>query len=210
MSVSGRRTLAREDSTGESEGVAYEWLSTGHGHPGFLMAIKPTVFKAELEIADLSRSYYGSHSLTLARHSSETDERMMVRLLAFALHAHEQLRFTEGLANAEEPAVWQKDLTGALELWIDLGHPEEKRLLKACGRSQQVVVYAYASSTPIWWKGLSDRLRSTANFSGFYLDPKGLAALAERTMKFQFTIQDGQIWLTSGEQTLEFEVKKLL
>lgn len=174
------------------------------------MAIKPTVFKAELEIADVSRNYYATHSLTLARHSSETDERMMVRLLAFALHAHEHLSFSEGLANAEDPAIWQRDLTGALELWVDLGHPEEKRLLKACGRSSQVVVYAYASSTAIWWKGLSERLKGTANFSAFYLEPKGLAALAERTMKFHCTIQEGQIWLTSGEQTLEIEVSRLV
>lgn len=173
------------------------------------MAIKPTVFKAELEIADVSRNYYGTHSLTLARHSSETDERMMVRLLAFALHAHELLSFTEGLANADEPALWQKDLTGALDLWIDLGHPEEKRLLKACGRSVAVVVYAYASSTPIWWNGLSSRLRGTENFSAFYLPSAGLAALAERNMKFHCTIQDGQIWLVHGEETLEIEVRRL-
>jgi len=170
------------------------------------MAIKPTIFKAELDVADVTRNYYATHALTLARHSSETDERMMVRLLAFACHAHERLSFTEGLANADEPALWQKDLSGALELWIDLGQPDEKRLLKACGRADQVVVYTYAGSTPIWWNGLSERLKNTSNLSVFQVSTEGLAALAERTMKLHCMIQDGQIWLTAGEETLQLEL----
>ena len=173
------------------------------------MAIKPTIFKAELEISDVTRNYYATHALTLARHSSETDERMMVRLLAFACHAHERLSFTEGLANADEPALWQNDLSGALELWIDLGQPEEKRLLKACGRADQVIVYTYASSTPIWWNGLSERLKKTSNLSVFQVPSAGLAALAERTMKLHCMIQDGQIWLTAGEETLQLELTRL-
>jgi len=173
------------------------------------MAIKPTIFKAELDIVDVTRNYYATHALTLARHSSETDERMMVRLLAFALHAHEFLSFTEGLANADEPALWQKDLSGAIDLWIDLGQPEEKRLLKACGRSAQVVVYTYANSTQIWWNGLSERLKKTANLSVYQIPTTGLAALAERTMKLHCMIQEGQIWLTAGDETLQFEISKL-
>jgi uncharacterized protein YaeQ len=105
------------------------------------MALKATIFKADLQIADMDRHYYASHALTLARHPSETDERMMVRLLAFARHAHEYLVFAKGISEADEPDAWQKDLTGAIDLWIDVGLPDEKRILKASGRANQVVIY---------------------------------------------------------------------
>src|SRR5512147_3279852 len=106
------------------------------------MALKSTIFKAELQISDMDRNYYGSHSLTIARHPSETDERMMVRLLAFALHANEGLAFGRGLSTDDEPDLWQRDLTGAIRLWIDVGLPDEKLLRRACGRADEVVVYA--------------------------------------------------------------------
>ena len=110
------------------------------------MALKATIFKADLQIADMDRHYYGDHALTIARHPSETDERMMVRLLAFALHAHDMLAFGRGLSADDEPDLWQKDLTGAIDLWIDVGQPDEKRMLKACGRSSRVVVYSTAAA----------------------------------------------------------------
>jgi uncharacterized protein YaeQ len=90
--------------------------------------------------------------LTLARHPSETDDRMMMRVVAFACHAHEWLAFTEGLSNADEPDLWQKDLTGIIELWVEMGHPDERRVLKACGRAGQVVIYCYANNSTDWWK----------------------------------------------------------
>ena len=114
------------------------------------MALKATIFKADLQIADMDRNYYQDHALTLARHPSETDERMMVRLLAFAIHADEALTFTKGLFDTEEPDLWQKDLTGAIQLWIEVGQPDEKRILKACGRSEQVIVYSYGATSHIW------------------------------------------------------------
>ena len=97
------------------------------------MALKATVYKADLSISDLDRNYYHDHALTLAQHPSETDERMMVRLVAFALNASERLEFGKGLSNEEEPALWRKSLSGDVELWIDVGHPDERRLRKACG-----------------------------------------------------------------------------
>jgi len=102
------------------------------------MALNATIFKAVLQIADMDRNYYRDHALTIARHPSETDERMMVRLLAFVLHAHEALSFGKGLSADGEPDLWQKDLTGAIELWIDVGQPDEKSIRKACGRAKQV------------------------------------------------------------------------
>jgi uncharacterized protein YaeQ len=129
------------------------------------MALKATIYKAELQIADMDRNYYQQHLLTLARHPSETDERMMIRLLAFAIHASESLAFTKGLFDTDEPDLWQKDLTGAIELWIEVGQPDEKRLMKACGRAEKVVVYSYGATSHIWFKQIANKLERAKNLS---------------------------------------------
>jgi uncharacterized protein YaeQ len=130
------------------------------------MALKATIFKAELNIANMDRHYYQTHALTIARHPSETDERMMVRLLAFALHAGDALQFSKGLSDDDEPDLWQKDLIGGIELWIDLGQPDEKRIRKACGRARQVVIYSYSgSSADIWWRQTGEQLQRFANLT---------------------------------------------
>ena len=116
------------------------------------MALKATIFKAELQISDMGRNYYRDHALTIARHPSETDERMMVRLLAYALHAHEALNFANGMGIDDEPDLWQKDLTGAIDLWIDVGQPDEKRIRKACGRAKQVFIYSYGGKSVSGWR----------------------------------------------------------
>jgi uncharacterized protein YaeQ len=173
------------------------------------MALKATIFKADLQIADMDRHYYGTHVLTIARHPSETDERMMVRLLAFALHAHESLAFGKGLSADDEPDLWQKDLTGAIDLWIEVGQPDERRILKACGRADQVVVYSYSSNSGIWWDQMGSRLDRAKNLSVMNLPPTAslaLAQLAQRSMQLQCTIQDGQIWMTAGDQTLQIDL----
>src|SRR4030065_2281301 len=128
------------------------------------MAIKATICKASLQIADMERHYYQDHALTLARHPSETDERMMVRLLAFALHAHEYLEFGQGMTADDEADIWQKDLTGAIELWIDVGLPDEKLVRKACGRANRVFIYTYGGRiADTWWdqcRGKLERIRN--------------------------------------------------
>lgn len=172
------------------------------------MALKATICKVELNIADMDRGYYADHALTLAQHPSETDERVLLRLLAFALHAHERLEFTKGLSDPDEPDLWQKDLTGALELWIDLGQPDEKRILKACGRSRQVAVLCYGNAAGPWWEALESRLARARNLRVRRFVPAGdmpLAALMQRTMTLQCTIQDGQIWLSDGSRTAQVD-----
>jgi uncharacterized protein YaeQ len=176
------------------------------------MALKATIYKADLQIADMDRNYYQDHVLTLARHPSETDERMMVRLLAFARHAHEALTFTKGLFDTDEPDLWQKDLTGAIDLWVEVGLPDEKRILKACGRADQVVVYSYSSTSNIWWSQIRNKLERARNLSVFNIPAdtsQALAKLAQRTMQIQCTIQDGQIWLTEGETTVQIDVETI-
>jgi uncharacterized protein YaeQ len=177
-----------------------------------LMALKATIFKADLQIADMDRHYYENHFLTIARHPSETDERMMVRLLAFAIHAHEALSFGKGLSADDEPDLWQKDLTGAIDLWIDVGQPDERRILKACGRAERVVIYSYGGSSHIWWDQLGSRLDRAKKLSVMNIPSETslqLAELAQRTMQLQCTIQDGQIWLTGGEKTVQVDLSAL-
>ncbi len=150
------------------------------------MAIKATIFKVNLQIADMERHYYQDHSLTLARHPSETDERMMVRLLAFALHAHEYLEFGQGMTNDEEADLWLKDLTGSIELWIDVGIPDEKLIRKACGRADQVVVYCYGGRVAdMWFAQNSAQFERQKNLTIINLptaSTQALAKLAQRTM----------------------------
>ena len=178
------------------------------------MALKSTVFKAELNIADLDRHYYRDHALTLARHPSETDERMMVRLLAFALNAQDDLAFGKGLSTDDEPALWQKDLTGAIELWIDVGQPDEKDIRKACGRATQVIVYSYGGrSADLWWEQNRGKLERIKNLSVINLPAattQALATLAQRTMRLQCTIQDGEVWLADDNDRIEVDLITLI
>ncbi|MGF1545710.1 MAG: YaeQ family protein [Thiotrichales bacterium] len=173
------------------------------------MALKSTLFKAELQIADLDRNYYADHALTLARHPSETDERMMVRLLAFALYADEHLTFGKGLCVDDEPDLWQKDLTGVIERWIDVGEPQEKWIRRACGRADQVVILSYGGrGADLWWTQNATRLARFENLTVVSLPGttvQALAALAQRSMRLQVTLQEGAVWLTDDATTVQFE-----
>ena len=170
------------------------------------MALSSTIFKASLQISDMDRHYYDDHQLTLARHPSETDERMMVRLLAFVLHADELLSFTKGLCADEEPALWQKSLSDEIELWIDVGLPDERRLRKACSRSSQVCLYLYGGrNADLWWQRNASKLNRFSNLSVFEISElacQELTTLVQRSMKLQCTIQDGEVWLNCGDQTV--------
>jgi len=171
------------------------------------MAIKSTIFKAEVQVADLDRGYFADHSLTIARHPSETDERMMVRLLAFLLHASETLSFGRGLSTEDEADLWDIDATGAIERWIDVGLPDEKAIRRACNRSRQVVVLSYGGrGADIWWQQNAAKLQGQKNLRVLSLSPAdgaALAGLAERTMRLQCTIQEGVVWLGGEGEHVE-------
>ena len=170
------------------------------------MALKATIFKTELQIADMDRHYYTEHSLTIARHPSETDERMMLRLLAFALSADEQLTLTRGISSDEEPDLWQQSLSGEIEHWIELGQPDEKRIRKACGRSHRVTLHPYSgSSAEIWWAQNSAGLQRFDNLSVIAFAAEvgaALAPMARRNMQLQCNIQDGEAWFSDGENSI--------
>jgi uncharacterized protein YaeQ len=173
------------------------------------MAIKATIFKANLQIADMERHYYQDHALTLARHPSETDERLMVRLLAFALHAQEYLEFGQGMTADDEADLWLKDLTGAIKLWIDVGLPDEKLIRKASGRAAQVIVYTYGGRIADMWfaqhSSQFDRLKNLTIVSLPMESTRAIARLVQRTMQLQCTIQDGQVWLSDGNESVQVE-----
>lgn len=168
------------------------------------MALKSTIFKATVTIADTDRHYYAEHTLTLARHPSETDERMMVRLLAFVLNADEALEFGKGLSTDDEPDLWRRDLTGAVEQWIEVGLPDERRLRRACGRARQVLVIAYGGrAADVWWSQNGAAINKLAAVRVVALPPatsQALATMAERTMQIHATVQDGELWLSDAAE----------
>lgn len=170
------------------------------------MAQKATIYKVELSVSDMDRHYYETHKLTVAKHPSETDERLMVRLLAFALNAHEHLEMTKGLSTDDEPDIWQKSLSGELELWIALGLPSEKVVRQSCGKTKEVVIYAYGGRTAeMWWEKIKN---STTRFDNLRVvnlsqeDTSALEKLASRTMKLQINIQDGEVMVSVDEQII--------
>lgn len=176
------------------------------------MALKATIYKTELQIADMDRHVYADHALTIARHPSETDERMMVRVLAYALHAQEGIALTRGLSEVDEPEVWVKNLVGEITLWIDLGQPDEARIRRACGRAEQVVVLCYSSSCDVWWKQIAGKLTRFSNLTVLRLPAETsaeLAALAERSMRLQCLVQDGEIWINSETRSVPVRLVRL-
>jgi uncharacterized protein YaeQ len=176
------------------------------------MALKSTIHKANLQIADMDRNYYADHSLTIARHPSETDERMMIRVLAFALQAAENLAFGRGLSDEDDPDLWRRDLTGAIEQWVEVGQPDDRRLIKASGRADQVVVYAYSHSCDVWWKGLEGKLNRARNIEVWKIpaeESAALASLAERSMQLQVTVQEGEVWVGNGDKVAHLKPVRL-
>ncbi len=177
------------------------------------MALKATINKATIHLSDMDRNYYDTLNLTIAQHPSETDKRMMIRLLAFILNANENLQFGKGVSDEDEAAIWQINYAEEIELWIELGQLDEKRLKKACNRAKQVKLYCYGSSADTWWAQSESKLRQFDKLSVEQFSDETAEALAERisrTMEFQVSIQDGQLWLTSGDDTLLIETTKLL
>jgi uncharacterized protein YaeQ len=181
------------------------------------VALKSTIFKANLQIADIDHNYYADHTLMLARHPSETDERMMVRLSALALNAHLQqtlcagdatLGFGAGLSDPDEPDVWLRDYTGRTRLWVEVGQPEDKPLAKACGKADQVHVYCFHHAAEIWWRGIEGKLSRLRNLNVFRvpaITSQEMALLAERSMQLQATVQEGALMLGNGVRSIDIE-----
>ncbi len=182
------------------------------------MAIKATVYKAGLQIADLDRGVYADHQLTLAREPSETDERLMMRLLAFALQAPADdrdgaLQPARGAADADQPDLWQQALDGSIRHWIEVGQPDERRLIRAAGRADRVTLYTYHHAAPVWWAGAKGQLARLRNLAVWRVPPEhsqALAALAQRTMQLQVTVQEGLVGVADGREHVELQPEALM
>jgi uncharacterized protein YaeQ len=177
------------------------------------MSPKSTVVKVELQVSDMDRHYYASHALTLAQHPSETDLRLLVRLLAFALHADERLEFGRGLSDEDEPALWRRDYTGAVEQWIELGQPDESRLRRAAGRAREVVVVGYGgNAAQAWWSRNAAALARLSNLGVVELDADELDAalpLLTRGARLTAMIQDGELQLMDAERSVSLRPRVL-
>ncbi|WBY00115.1 YaeQ family protein [Ramlibacter tataouinensis] len=181
------------------------------------MALKSTVFRAQLAVADIDHGYYADHALTLARHPSETDERMMVRLVALALNAHAlqadcggdgTLGFGAGLSDPDDPDVLLRDFTGRIRRWIEVGQPEDKPLARASSRADQVQVYAFHHAAEVWWRGIEGKLARLDKVQVWRIPTaasQALAALAERSMQLQATVQEGVLMLSSARGSVDVE-----
>lgn len=174
------------------------------------MALKATIYKCELIIADMARNYYATHELTVAQHPSETSRRMMVRILCFALHAGPELQFTKGLSSEDEPDLWEISNAGEHNTWIMLGQADEKRIRKACGRANQVTIYTYNKrNADPWWKQIKNKLVRHNNLSVFSFEDEQVSALenlAQRNMQLQCNIEDNTVWLSDNNTSLQMDL----
>jgi uncharacterized protein YaeQ len=182
------------------------------------MAIKATIFKAQIQISDMDRHVYDSPALTIARHPSESDERMMIRVLALAMgwpaDSNEgTLELAKDMWEPDEPALWHKNYTGEILHWVEVGQPDDKRIMKACGRANKVSLWAFQSSTPVWWSTIANKLTRANKLTVWQVpteQSQALAALAQRSMQLQVTVQDGTIWVGEGERSVEISPIKLM
>lgn len=171
------------------------------------MAIKATIYKAQINLADMDRNVYADTGVTIARHPSETDERMMIRVLALALGwpadtREGTLELAKDMWEPDEPALWQKNYSDEILHWVEVGQPDDKRLMKACGRARQVSLFAFQSSTPVWWSGIASKLTRANNLRVWQVpneQSQALGQLAQRSMQLQFTVQDGTVWVSAGD-----------
>ncbi len=182
------------------------------------MALKATIHKVQIHVADMDRHVYADPAVTIARHPSETDERMMIRILALALGwpadtNQGTLELAKDIWEPDEPALWHKNYTGDILHWVEVGQPDDKRLMKACGRAERVTVWAFQSSTPVWWTGIENKLTRASKLTVWQVpteQSQALAALAQRGMVLQVSVQDGSVWVSEGDQSVEVTPVKLV
>ena len=178
------------------------------------MALKSSIYKAKLNVTDMDRHVYQEFPLTIACHPSETEARMMLRILAFAMHANERLEFGRGISTDNEPDLWQKSLSDDIELWIDLGAPDESLIRKASGRAKKVILYAYGDrSASVWWSKQERAFKRFSNLRVVQISDDSLNALAElasSNMSLQCVIEDGQVVFSSADHDEFVEVELTL
>ena len=173
------------------------------------MALKATIYKANLSISNMDLNYYQDHTLILARHPSESQSRMMFRVLAFSFLAQEEPEFTKGLSSENEPELWCHNLSGEITHWIELGQPSEKRIRQGCSKADQVTIFTYQPYAGTeWFRSMENKIQrfkelQVVHFS--ILENQSLEDLVQRNMELSCTIQDNQIWLSSENHRVGIE-----
>ena len=176
------------------------------------MALKASIYKANLSVSDMDRNVFGDFNLTVALHPSETVERMMVRILAFCYRAAENLTFTKGLSSMDEPDLWLKHDNGTILEWIEVGQPTPERLKKASGQSQAVEVFTYGRGMDVWWKSNSAAIRALPKVSIHYFaadELQSLTALADKTMNLTVTITESIAYVSSAAGDITISLREM-
>ncbi|MBF7073172.1 YaeQ family protein [Glaciecola sp. MH2013] len=179
------------------------------------MALKPTIFKFNIALADLDNHHYPNLQLTLAQHPSESQERMVARLLAFCIHSHkdsdELMCFSKGLSDADEPAIWRKGYDEQIQEWIDVGEPSYDRLKKACRQANETFVYSFNTKSDVWFRQTSALFSELALhiLSFDWLQIKALANELERTPSWSITISEGTISVSTASAQIDLSVTAL-
>src|SRR5450631_616671 len=177
------------------------------------MAQPSTIYRVAIQLSDIDRSLYESLQFTVARHPSETEERLLARILAYALYYEPELTFTKGVGAGDEPDLWIKGPDGRVRCWIEVGLPAAERLVKASRHSEQVVLCAFGSSLPIWEKQQLPKLAGISNLTVIRLDQAFLGCLSkrlQRSISWSLTITEGSLYLAIDGETLESSVAHLV
>jgi len=175
------------------------------------MALKPTIYKFRIALTDMNRDYYDTLNLTIAQHPSENTLRMMARLMAYCLHAGENLQFTKGLSTTDEPDIWRKSLDEQIELWIELGEPDADRVKKATRQAKQVVVYSYNTKSNVWWEQNRGKLGMyDATIMRFNSEQvEALETLLERSVDMSVMISGNSLFVDSNKGSCEVTFEEL-
>jgi uncharacterized protein YaeQ len=170
------------------------------------MALSATVYTLDIDLADSDRGVYETLSLRVARHPSESDDYLVARILAYCLEYTEGIAFSRGgLSDPDEPPITVRDLTGALQAWIDIGAPDASRLHKACKLAPRVAVYIHKDPTQLLRNLSGERIHRASALELYALDRQlvsELVARLERRMAFAVSINEREIYLSIGDATL--------
>lgn len=175
------------------------------------MALKPTIYKFRIALTDMNRDYYDSLSLTIAQHPSENLTRMMARVLAFSMNAQQDLAFTKGLSNIEEPDIWHKTLDDQISLWIDVGEPDPERVKKSTRLARNVRIYSFNTKSDVWWKQNSNKL-NLLKAQVYRLDAEAIETLAtyvKRTMDISIMLTGNSAFVSTENGDCEVEWAEL-
>ncbi len=170
------------------------------------MALPSTIYRVNIQISDVDRGVYESLQATVARHPSETEERLVARLLAYAIFFEPELTFTKGISAGDEPDLWLKGPDDRVLLWVEVGLPESDRLVKASRHAERVAVIACGKALPKWEQQYLQKLESVPNLSVVCFDQlfvNGLVSKLDRSINWSVTITDGNLYINVGNETFE-------